>query len=142
MSVQRVALPLGRGAVAIRQHFFDAFVPQPRLTREALRHNADRSGLKNWPCAWPTLNFIVRQVLPDILEYRENDPLNGRGGQRERLRVLELGSGCGLLGIGIAASSKSTDVVLTDPDVPTRFAPLPTDDNDDEGHRSSLVYRR
>ena len=153
MSAQRVALPLGRGAITIRQHFFDAFVPQPRLAREAVSRGADRSGLKNWPCALPTLEFVVGQVLPEIVTARDAradgaDGAGGGGGGGEqgrergrgrdqdrvgRVRVLELGSGCGVLGIGVAACSEFTDVVLTDPDVPTRFTLPPSADADADG---------
>lgn len=47
----------------------------------------------------------------------------GRG-RRGPLRVLELGSGCGLLGIGLAATCEDVEVVVTDPALGVNFTDL------------------
>jgi predicted nicotinamide N-methyase len=97
--IQSVSLPNG-GAIRIRQHFFDEPVRQPS---SLLQGRADRTGLKNWPCAMPLLAFVAARC---------------RG---KELRVLELGSGCGSLGLGFAAMVPGSRVLLTDPDLPTLF---------------------
>lgn len=92
--------------IHLRQHFFDNFVRQPQA-----RHAADRTGLKLWPCSRPTLEHLNATVLPILRRHVvDNRPL----------RVLELGSGVGFLGIAVAALGPS--VVLTDPDVPVNFS--------------------
>ena len=106
------SLPSG-ATVLLRQHFFDVPVLQPRLHGAS----ADRSGLKNWPCAVPLLAFIEAKVLPQLRRAR----LAHLGRSVRPLRVLELGSGCGLLGLGLAAGATDVRVLLTDPDVPTAF---------------------
>lgn len=68
----------------------------------------DLTGLKLWPTAsLPMLDRLRRVDLPAA----RRD--NGIAGDSDRpIRILELGSGCGLLGIGIAALGE--EVVLTD----------------------------
>ena len=78
-----------RLSVYIRQHYFEAPVEQPRG-----RHRvADLTGLRTWHCQVPLFYHLQSSVLPRLLE---------RAGGRSSLRVLELGSGCGLLGLSVA----------------------------------------
>lgn len=70
---------------------------------------ADLTGLKIWPLAYPMLRHVKAQFLPALLD----QPLQ-RSNQAP-LKVLELGSGQGLFGIGLAALG--AEVVLTDPAV-------------------------
>ena len=73
------------------------------------RRHADGTGLKIWPTALPLLSHLQQLV-------RE------RFGHLERpLNILELGSGCGLLGIGLAATCHA-NVTLTDPAVEVNFS--------------------
>ena len=105
--------------VRLRQHFFEEPVAQPRLGRRI----ADRSGLKLWPAALPLLEHLRVQVLPHVRRVLGRHP-----------RVLELGSGCGLLGIGLAAAGCGR-VVLTDPGLETTFVA-------GEGEASTLDWLR
>jgi hypothetical protein len=106
MMPTRYAVGGGR-SVRLRQHFFDSPVAQPRGSRRA----ADGTGLKVWPTA-ARLLLHVQAALPG---------LRSALGVDRRLRVLELGSGCGLLGIGLAATC-DVDVLLTDPAVDVNFS--------------------
>ena len=92
---------MGEHELLLRQHFFDSPVAQPR---GLLNRHADLSGLRLWPTSRPFLARLQKDILPAMRKQS--------GGSRP-LRVLELGSGCGLLGIGVAALGE--EVVLTDP---------------------------
>ena len=64
----------------------------------------DLTGLKYWPTASePMLERLQKaEYLPKLLK------------EKNRIKVLELGSGIGLLGIGIASLNKNIEVILTD----------------------------
>jgi hypothetical protein len=87
--------------VQIREHFHDE---SPK--RLGSVSAADLTGLKVWPLADPFLRRLQTNVLPSLRQSRGSDDL-------KPLRVLELGSGQGLLGIGLAAMGE--EVVLSDP---------------------------
>ena len=87
-------------SLLLRQRQFEG--AGPRATRP---YRADGTGLKVWPTALPLLAHL-RARLPETLL-----------GSGRPLRVLELGSGCGLLGLGLAAASENVKVLLTDPAV-------------------------
>ena len=93
----------------MRQHFMDVPVPQAR------RRAADLTGLKVWPCSLRLLHHYESDVLPRLLQRRR------ASGDDAPLRVLELGSGVGALGLGIAAVGGAR-VVLTDPGVAVNLA--------------------
>lgn len=96
---------VGETTIVVREHFFDnAPVPQPRVGGRV----ADRTGLKVWPCAEPLLRLLVPKI--EAWAAARGRPPN----------ILELGSGCGLLGVGLAKATAAT-VVLTDPDLVTNF---------------------
>lgn len=96
----------GTHHVLLRQHLFEQPVAQEKMGRRV----ADRSGLKLWPCALPLLRHLLAEVVPDLGAALGRAP-----------RVLELGSGVGLLGIGLGVAG-GCDVTLTDPALATRFA--------------------
>jgi len=75
----------------------------------AAGRKADLTGLRVWPTNRPMLDKLQEQLLPRL---RQQRPV---GRRREPLRILELGSGCGLLGICMAVLGEH--VVLTDPAV-------------------------
>ena len=112
---QPVILPNG-ASIRIRQHFFEEPVRQPR---SSLQGRADRTGLKSWPTAMPLLEFAVERCQ-----------------SRPHMRVLELGSGCGKLGLGFAAAVPDAHVLLTDPDLPTMF------DDESQEPSSTLEWLR
>jgi hypothetical protein len=58
---------------------------------------------------WSTTVCLLERIQRDMLYTEEG----AAASQPERLQVLELGSGCGLLGMGLAATGL-VDVVLTD----------------------------
>lgn len=88
-------------------------VPPQGAAKFAQQHrilpSTDVTGLKVWPCALQLLDLLA-EWLPMLAERR------GRP-----LRILELGAGTGVLGVGIAAvlgRVRAVDlVVLTDPDI-------------------------
>ena len=63
----------------------------------------ESSGTNVWPAAAPLLSHVV-DLIPSIRDGLEID---------RPLRVLELGSGCGLVGLGLAAATASR-VLLTE----------------------------
>jgi len=69
------------------------------------------------------------------------DPVNEKSAHWDaalivfQVRVLELGSGCGLLGLGVATSLPNAHVLLTDPGLPVAF-------NEDEEPSSTLEWLR
>lgn len=54
---------------------------------------------------WPTALYLLERIQQDFFETTDD---------AASLNVLELGSGCGLLGMGLAATSLRTTVVATD----------------------------
>ena len=104
--MQRISI--GEHEVLIKEHFHDE---SPK--RVGSVGAADLTGLKVWPLADPLLRRLQANVLPSLRQLRGSDDLRplATGG----LRVLELGSGQGLLGIALAA--QGDEVVLTDPAV-------------------------
>jgi hypothetical protein len=102
------------GAVVLSQHYFAGPVQQPRTGRKRV---ADLTGLKAWPCAQPLLGFLEQSVLPGLLAGRDGAPL----------RVLELGSGTGIVGLSLAAVlGPGSSVVLTDPGLDVNFSATET----------------
>ena len=110
-----------RESIRLRQHFFDDPVRQPLRKGPRI---ADLTGLKLWSSAKPMLHHMESDVLP---------ALRGALASPRPLRVLELGSGCGFLGIGLAALGET--VVLTDPAIPVNF-----EHEEEDGARSSLDW--
>ena len=103
-SLSRFELPCGR-VLRLQQFFFDRGpVPQPKGSRL----HADGTGLKVWPTSMPLLFHLQRLISERFTSERP-------------LRILELGSGCGLLGLGLAATCSPCDIVLTDPAVAVNF---------------------
>ena len=93
----------------LANYFFDTPVQQEiRIPRRA-----DLTGLKVWPTALRILDELSESILPQMRE---------RAAARRRpLRVLELGSGTGVLGLGVALIGGPSHVVLTDPNLPVNF---------------------
>lgn len=100
---------IGGRAITLAQHFFDTPVAQPlRLPRRA-----DLTGMKVWPTALRILEQLQERALPQLHA--------AAAAEQRRLRVLELGSGTGVLGLGIAALGGSS-VVVTDPNLEVNFS--------------------
>ena len=114
------SVEIGGGlCVQLHQHWFEEPVAQPRTVARV----ADRSGLRVWPAGLHLLRHLRTDVVPPLRERLGRAP-----------RVLELGSGCGLVGIGLA--KLGADVVLTDPALETKFAA-----DDAVGRRNRLGER-
>lgn len=74
-----------------------------------LEADGDLTGLKMWPTtSEPMFTTLKKVILPAMHKEMESD-------SARPLRILELGSGCGLLGISLA--SLGEEVILTDPAV-------------------------
>lgn len=113
-----------REKIQLQQHWFDdGPVRQPP---RGGRKSGDLTGLRTWHSQQPMLYHMHREVLP---------MLHQRQSSSRPLRILELGAGCGLLGIGLAALGEH--VCLTDPAIPVNF-----EDVDENGERSSLDWLR
>jgi len=94
-------------SLQLAQFFFDSASPVPQPVGS--RRDADGTGLKVWPTAAPLLTTLQRLVADRF--HHLTRPL----------RVLELGSGCGLIGLGLAATRRA-HVVMTDPCVAVNFS--------------------
>jgi len=113
----RRTVAVGDARIVIHQHFFDTPVPQDR----AAPRRADLTGLKVWPCAHRLLARLRSEVLPHV-----RAELAARGATRP-MRVLELGAGTGVLGMGISALLEGDErVLLTDPALDVTFAAPPS----------------
>ncbi|KAL7438647.1 hypothetical protein ACHAXM_007360 [Skeletonema potamos] len=87
-----------------------------RMQIGGLEADGDLTGLKMWPT---TSEPMFRQLVDVILPAMHDDNTHGDGTcSSQPLRILEIGSGCGLLGISLAAYGEI--VVLTDPAFPFR----------------------
>ena len=73
--------------------------------RHRVLPSTDLTGRVVWPCALVLLSHLRRAVLPGLLASTDRP-----------LRILELGSGTGVLGLGVAAAlgRRAAAVVLTD----------------------------
>ena len=94
-------------SIKMIQHFMDTPVAQPRRKGGP---KADLTGLKVWPVSLRLVEYMHAELLSGVQQ---------RAGDRP-LRVLELGAGCGSLGIGLAALG--LQVVLTDPGVAVNYS--------------------
>ena len=96
-----------------------------------LEADGDLTGLKMWPT---TSEPMFRQLVDVILPAMHDDNTPGDGScSPQPLRILEIGSGCGLLGISLAAHGEK--VTLTDPAFPFRD----TNRSDSEEHEDSMT---
>ena len=87
----------------------------------------DLTGLKFWP--------VASTALLKKLEKNEKKMM-GNHHETKHLRILELGAGCGLLGIGLAALYPNSQVVLTD--APVNFTAAEGNKSDD-GDSSTMI---
>lgn len=110
LAAARRTLDVGGVRLTFAQHFFDVPVAQPRR----LPRRADLTGLKVWPTAIRLLERLERDELPQL---RARALADGR----PLLRVLELGSGTGVLGLGVAALGGAS-VTVTDPNLEVNFS--------------------
>ena len=109
-AVRRTVAVNGK-TLTLLQHFFDTPVAQEiRIPRRA-----DLTGMKVWPTA---LKLLDRLACDEELQ-----GLRARAAAASRpLRVLELGSGTGVLGLGFALlGGGPTEVVVTDPNLPVNL---------------------
>ena len=103
---QWTKVDVGGKTAKLRVDYFDTPMKQPKAKKGRV---ADRTGCRPWPVARPLLEHLRTDVIPDLRDL-------GRPP-----RVLELGSGVGLLGVGLAMTT-DCDVTLTDPDIETNFS--------------------
>jgi len=67
------------------------------------------TGLKMWPTTSESMLF--RQLVDVILPAMHDDNTQDDGScSSQPLHILEIGSGCGLLGISLAAHGKMTEI--------------------------------
>jgi len=104
---QWTKVDVGGKAAKLRVDYFDTPMKQPKAKKGKI---ADRTGCRPWPVARPLLEHLRTAVIPDLERDLGRPP-----------RVLELGSGVGLLGVGLAMTT-DCDVTLTDPDIETNFS--------------------
>jgi predicted nicotinamide N-methyase len=117
MSASRLLNLSSRRTVKIRgrqlqlcNFFFDTPVQQERR----LPRRADLTGLKVWPTALRILDEVAETLIPSLRARAE--------AQQRPLRVLELGSGTGALGLGVALIvGGPSHVIVTDPNLPVNF---------------------
>ena len=104
---QWTKVDVGGKTAKLRVDYFDTPMKQPKAKKGRV---ADRTGCRPWPVARPLLEHLRTDVIPDLERDLGRPP-----------RVLELGSGVGLLGVGLAMTT-DCDVTLTDPDIETNFS--------------------
>ena len=104
---QWTKVDVGGKTAKLRVDYFDTPMKQPKAKKGRI---ADRTGCRPWPVARPLLEHLRTDVVPDLERDLGRPP-----------RVLELGSGVGLLGVGLARTT-ACDVTLTDPDIETNFS--------------------
>jgi hypothetical protein len=91
--------------VVIFEHSMEQQSAATFAFRTRMLPTTDATGLKLWPCARVALSELRRTVLPALAA--EGRPQ----------RIVELGAGTGLLGLGIVATLPRSSLVLTDPGV-------------------------
>jgi len=94
-----------------------------RTFHGSARGTADATGTTLWPTALPLLLYLQSSVVPPLKQSMvDNRPL----------RILELGAGCGVLGLGLAATCDA-HVVMTE-------SGFPLDPDDDGSVDTSLTW--
>ena len=96
---QWTKVDVGGKTAKLRVDYFDTPMKQPKTKKGRV---ADRTGCRPWPVARPMLEHLRTDVIPDLESDLGRPP-----------RVLELGSGVGLLGISLSVGL-GVDVLLSD----------------------------
>lgn len=94
-STERIQVPIPGNAETLELCFKQKFTASPG----SVTNNRDMTGTR----VWPTARAVVTRLNGDLDELRRKKP---------SLRILELGAGCGLLGMTLAATGD--EVLLTD----------------------------
>ena len=90
---QWTKVDVGGKTAKLRVDYFDTPMKQPKAKKGRV---ADRTGSRPWPVARPLLEHLRTDVIPDLERDLGRPP-----------RVLELGSGVGLLGVGLCGNQIS-----------------------------------
>ena len=130
---QQVAIPPPRNTICLRASTIESVQLKGgaevkighRMQIGGLEADGDLTGLKMWPTtSEPMFRYLVDVALPAM-----HNKSSGKRDASAPFRILELGSGCGLLGISLAAHGE--EVVLTDPAFPFRDTEGDSEDKDD-----------